>query len=145
LSLLKEPFGDCEVVTIGIRKCGDQKSLSEQSQNGLTPPTSTPFLVNFVAGWADGRVMIVKRTTVPGGTSGGFPELEIFVAECEACAFSAVSRYEGDAIAIVERHQSSCSAHLAAKAASEANTAARETKGSTTDQRPSRVPKRTVA
>lgn len=47
------------------------------------------------------RLMIVKRTN-----------FEVFVAECEACAFSAISRFEADAVAILERHQARCAKFL---------------------------------
>jgi hypothetical protein len=55
--------------------------------------------------------MIVKRTFVPLFAAPGPPraQVEVFVAECEVCGFSAVSRYEHDAVAIIERHKIKCS------------------------------------
>ena len=57
--------------------------------------------------------MIVTRTSVPrAGPGPPRTQVEVFVAECEACGFSAVSHYEHDAVAIIERHQKKCSKFL---------------------------------
>ncbi len=62
-------------------------------------------------------MMIVTRTMLPSSPlRASQVQLEIFVAECEACGFSAVSHYEHDAVAIVERHQAKCAKFLEAKA-----------------------------
>jgi hypothetical protein len=58
-------------------------------------------------------MMIITRTYLPPPDAGPpRTQTEVFVAECEACGFSAVSHYEHDAVAIVERHQVKCSKFL---------------------------------
>ena len=78
------------------------------------PVTLLPFLPIYLT-------MIITRTHLPPAETG-LPrtEAEVFVAECEACGFSAVSHYEHDAVAIIERHQARCAKHLEARHEKEA-------------------------
>ena len=86
------------------------------SQNGLTLTSPLRFQSPAVPSLPISSTMIITRTYLPP-EEAGLPrtQVEVFVAECEACGFSAVSHYEHDAVAIVERHQVKCSKFQADK------------------------------
>lgn len=91
-----------------------QRSLQPPFQNGLRSQAGPLVSHQLRPPLADEpHVMTIIRERTPIPTARAQSGIEVFVAECGACGFSAISRFEHDAKALVERHQRTCSKALA--------------------------------